>query len=56
MATKASVAIVKKFLAKDAKDIPSSEMLGFWKACSEEERIQFTEESAKLLGEPIPEA
>lgn len=45
------ITAVKTFLAKDApRPIEMSEMMAFWKACSEEERAECAQSAATQLG------
>lgn len=50
--TKGSVAIVKKFIDADStKKATMTEMQEFWKACSDEEKLQFTKEALAIMPE-----
>lgn len=54
--TKGSVAIVKKFIDAGERKVGMSEMQEFWKACTEEEKLQFTREAVALMPELAPVA
>ena len=44
------VQAIKTYLEKDAKPIQSTEFMGFWKACSDDERKQFATVASEKLG------
>ena len=45
---------VKTFLGQDtSRPVTTVEFMEFWKACSEAERQEFGEQSAKQLGEEL---
>lgn len=41
---------VKKYLEHNAEPIPPSEMMAFWKACSDEEKASFSVYAAQQIG------
>lgn len=43
------VGAVKKFFAKDAKDVDLREMMAFWGNCSVAEKNEFSESAARQL-------
>jgi len=45
-----SVSAIKTYLEKDAERIPTSELREFWDSLSEQEKREFAEQSARLLG------
>lgn len=46
---KPSVVIVKKFLERDGgTPVGMVEMTGFWKSCTDTEKLQFTQEAVAL--------
>jgi len=45
---------VKQFLSKDSsRPVTTPEFMAFWKACNEQERDEFGQQSAKEIGEQI---
>jgi len=52
---KGSVSIVKKFIdANSTNKAGMTEMQEFWKACTEEEKLQFTREAVQIMPELAP--
>jgi hypothetical protein len=52
---KGSVVIVKKFIDAGAtKTVGMGEMTEFWKACSDAEKLQFSNEAVALMPELAP--
>lgn len=48
--TGVSIKLIKAFLDKDSsKPLTTGEMVEFWKACSDAEKVQFTREAAELM-------
>ena len=51
----ASATLIREFLSRDSRNVSASEMLTFWKSCTDAEKRQFTREAAELTpGVAIP--
>jgi hypothetical protein len=48
------VGAVREFLGKDSsRPIDMKEMMAFWSACTEAEKVEFSESAARQLGKAI---